>query len=201
MEIPIWKYRGTENNQDKPRRSFFHPTVPRGARILRMSLQRSLAVRFAAVAACLCVAVAHAPAQAVPSATAPETGVVLAKLFPPLYPPLARQASISGDVKVELRVRKDGSVESADAVSGHAILRKAALESARKSQFECKGCTDAVAYLLTYSFVVKKFSPDFCKLPVKPPEVTVEQNHVTLTANPLCVQTEQSAGASPDESR
>jgi TonB family protein len=70
----------------------------------------------------------------------PETGVVLVKLSPPIYPPLAHQAWIKGDVKIQVSIRKDGSVESAEVVSGHPMLKLAALQSARKSQYECRDC-------------------------------------------------------------
>jgi TonB family protein len=82
-----------------------------------------------------------------------ETGVLLHSLFLPTYPPLARQARIVGDVKIQVRVRRDGSVDSSAVISGHPMLKQAALESAQKSTFECKGCTDMVTPLvLTYSF-------------------------------------------------
>jgi outer membrane biosynthesis protein TonB len=42
----------------------------------------------------------------------PETGVVLTKLVPPVYPPLARQAQIAGDVMVRVLIRQDGSKSS-----------------------------------------------------------------------------------------
>jgi protein TonB len=42
--------------------------------------------------------------------------------FNPTYPPLARQAGISGDVELKLEIRKDGSVQSATVVSGHPML-------------------------------------------------------------------------------
>jgi outer membrane biosynthesis protein TonB len=61
------------------------------------------------------------------SASTETPAVVLVKLAPPIYPPLARQASITGEVKVQLRIRKDGGVDSAEAVSGHAMLKLAAL--------------------------------------------------------------------------
>lgn len=141
----------------------------------------------------------NAPVQGTVGDVKPAAAVVLTKLFPPIYPPLARQASISGDVTVKLRIGKYGSVESVEVVSGHAMLKQAALESARKSRFECRECGDAVVYLLTYSFVVKKFNPDYCKLPVKAPEVSVAQNHVTITAEPLCVQDERSVATGEPE--
>jgi TonB family protein len=79
--------------------------------------------------------------------------VGLTKLFPPVYPPLARQARITGDVVVKLQVRQDGGVESAEVPSGHPMLRQAALESAQKSKFECSRCRErTTAYSLIYTF-------------------------------------------------
>lgn len=105
---------------------------------------------------CSLAAVASAQAQGAGISTTPETGVVLTKLAPPAYPPLARLARIAGDVKIQVLVRKDGSVASAGVISGHPILKPAALESAQKSTFECRECgAEAVLYSLTYTFVIE----------------------------------------------
>jgi hypothetical protein len=40
------------------------------------------------------------------------SGVILSKLSPPVYPPLARQTMIGGDVTVKVSLRPDGTVES-----------------------------------------------------------------------------------------
>jgi outer membrane biosynthesis protein TonB len=45
--------------------------------------------------------------------------VVLTKLANPLYPPLARQTGITGDVELMLEIRNDGSIQSVDVVKGH----------------------------------------------------------------------------------
>lgn len=82
-----------------------------------------------------------------------KSQISLIEVFPPIYPPLARQARISGDVKIVVMVRKDGSVASAEIASGHPMLRQAALESARKTKFLCQNCTDeTAAFTLSYSF-------------------------------------------------
>jgi TonB family protein len=114
------------------------------------------------MAVCFFVAVENAPAQGTTGSVAPQGEIVLNKLSPPAYPPLARQARIGGDVKIQLEIRLDGSVASAKVISGHPMLKQAALESARKSTFECErwasgvfvvGCQDALAPLtLTYTF-------------------------------------------------
>ena len=108
------------------------------------------------------------------------TGVVLAKLSPPIYPPLARAAVISGEVRVEVRIRNDGSVASAQLLSGHPMLAQAALESAKKSQFECLECSAAInPYLLTYSFEDKD-DGDCCDAYSRAPEVTQAQGRITI---------------------
>ncbi len=91
-------------------------------------------------------------AQSTQSSDAIQGTVLLTKLFPPSYPPLAKQARIAGDVMVAVRVRPDGSVESASAVSGHAMLGPAAAQSATKSEFECHGCQEVTPYSLVYTF-------------------------------------------------
>lgn len=77
-------------------------------------------------------------------------------VFAPTYPPLARMARITGDVRVDLGIRPDGKVESAEVVSGHAMLKQAALDSARKSTYLCQGCTRPVTPLtVTYTFAMR----------------------------------------------
>ena len=51
------------------------------------------------------------------------------------YPPLARQTRISGTVVVRVMVGADGSVESAEAISGHPLLKGAAEDGAMKMKF------------------------------------------------------------------
>ena len=74
-------------------------------------------------------------------------------LYPPVYPPLARQARISGDVILKIDVRPNRSVASAAVISGHAMLKQAALDSALKSTFlRQEGTEGTVSYLITYTF-------------------------------------------------
>jgi TonB family protein len=118
---------------------------------------------------------------------------VLTKLFPPTYPPLAGQAMIAGDVKLEVSVHPDGNIESVTIISGHPMLVQAALDSAKKSQFECRGCAANSSLSLTFSFQVAQgeADPDPCCCtynPAKPrndtaptPTLTQTENHVIIT--------------------
>jgi TonB family protein len=54
----------------------------------------------------------------------------------PMYPELARRMSISGTVKVQITVDKNGAVKSSKLVGGHPILAQAALDAVRKWRFE-----------------------------------------------------------------
>jgi TonB family protein len=130
-----------------------------------------------------------APAQSTVSAGTQQTGVVLVKLSPPAYPPLARQARIMGDVEIQLSIRKDGSVESAALLSGHPMLAPGALASAKQSQFECKDCSDEVtSYTLTYTFHVEgecRFGPH-CEYVESPPKLEQSPGSVVLTVEPTC---------------
>ncbi len=107
---------------------------------------------------CLTIACFIAPAnpantQEVPGSDSRLSEVVLTKLSSPIYPQLARMARIVGDVKIQVQIRRDGSIASADAVSGHPMLKPAALTSAQNSTFECRGCTEEItSYSLTYTF-------------------------------------------------
>ncbi len=90
------------------------------------------------------------------------TGVSVAKLVEPVYPRLARQAHITGIVNIEVRVARNGNVQSATVISGHAMLRDSALLSARQSQFECEPCSaDVSSYSLAYEF--RLVAPDLKK--------------------------------------
>ena len=91
--------------------------------------------------------------QDVAGSDGPQKGVVLTKLTQPVYPPLARQLRVTGDVALMLSIRQDGRVESAVLESGHALLAEAAWTSARHSQFECRGCSqETTSYRLVYTF-------------------------------------------------
>jgi len=97
----------------------------------------------------LAVSIAHSQAADSPPTPAPY----LLNLSPPVYPPLARQARIGGDVVLQIGVRPDGSVASAEVISGHAMLKQAALDSAHKSTYpRQEGSEGTTFYSLTYTF-------------------------------------------------
>jgi TonB family protein len=54
----------------------------------------------------------------------------------PVYPELARRAHIRGVVKLEVVVRPNGSVKSANALGGSPALIQSAIDAVRKWKFE-----------------------------------------------------------------
>jgi len=125
----------------------------------------------------------------------PKGNAVLVNLSQPVYPPLARQANIHGEVAVAVTVHPDGSTEVAFE-SGHPMLKQAALDSAKQSRFECRGCDSAVSYHLVYSFRLTQGS-DCCSALSVPAQVTRDpqssgrneqrETHITITAEEICL--------------
>jgi protein TonB len=56
----------------------------------------------------------------------------LVKKVIPVYPPLARQARVSGTVQLIGIIAKDGTIQQLQVVSGHPLLVKAALDAVRQ---------------------------------------------------------------------
>ena len=50
----------------------------------------------------------------------------------PVYPPLAKQARISGVVKLSAIISKDGTIQKLEVISGHPLLVPAALEAVKQ---------------------------------------------------------------------
>lgn len=123
--------------------------------------------------------------------------IILRKLAAPTYPPLARQARIAGDVMLSLAIHADGNIESVSTVNGHPMLLQAALDSAKQSTFECRGCKvdSIVSEVLTYSFQLSQREPDPCccssavaaekATPVL--HVSDSGDHIVVTGTPGCV--------------
>lgn len=73
----------------------------------------------------------------------------------PAYPPLAKAAQVSGSVVVEVTVDEEGGVISARAISGHPLLKDAAVTAAqgwRFSQTKLEGVPVKVIGTITFNF-------------------------------------------------
>jgi TonB family protein len=74
----------------------------------------------------------------------------------PPYPPAARAVRASGAVSVQVLVDENGNVVSANAVSGHPLLRAAATQAARGAKFSptmLSGQPVKVSGVIMYNFV------------------------------------------------
>jgi protein TonB len=81
---------------------------------------------------------------AVPKVAAPQrvrvsagvTSGLLIRRVNPTYPPLARQARISGTVVLHAVISKDGSIEGLTLVSGHPMLAPAAIDAVKQWKYK-----------------------------------------------------------------
>jgi TonB family protein len=74
----------------------------------------------------------------------------------PIYPHGARMVRVSGTVLVYIVVDENGRVETAKAMSGHPLLRSAAVDAARQARFaptRVSGSPVKVSGTLVYRFV------------------------------------------------
>ena len=60
----------------------------------------------------------------------------LVNMVRPVYPPLAKQARISGTVRLHAIIAKDGSVIQLEVVQGHPLLVQAALDAVRQWRYQ-----------------------------------------------------------------
>jgi TonB family protein len=131
------------------------------------------------------------------SSTTPQARIVVVRRSQPIYPPLARQTGITGDVVLSIGIRRDGSVESAVVISGHPLLKQAVLESIQNSEFECRDCTEQITpYSVVYTFLIEgtgcapnrnvpATSPTQQVNPRSSGVVQIDQ--VTITAYQICI--------------
>ena len=71
----------------------------------------------------------------------------------PKYPSPTLAGRVYGDVAVSITINRAGTVEVADVVSGHPMLREAALVAARQWQF-AKGSLSKRKTTLTFRFIL-----------------------------------------------
>lgn len=97
-----------------------------------------------------------------PSSTQPETvsaGVLNGRavlLFQPVYPPAAKANNIGGSVNVQVLINESGKVVSANAVSGHNLLKPTAEKAALSSKFsptKLNGQPVKVTGIIVYRFI------------------------------------------------
>ena len=111
-----------------------------------------------------------------------KSHAVLLELASPAYPLAAQGARISADVKIRLAIRQDDSIAAVEVINGYTVLAPEALESARKSDFQCMHCDAAAATdLPTFSFEVRDDMGSDANWS-GPPVVTHEQDRIVVSA-------------------
>jgi TonB family protein len=73
----------------------------------------------------------------------------------PAYPPIAKSARAQGAVQIQVTISESGEVMNAQAISGHPMLREAALQAAKQWRFkptELSGVPVKTQGLLTFNF-------------------------------------------------
>src|SRR5215510_14183439 len=84
-------------------------------------------------------------------------GSAIKKVQPP-YPPIAKAARAAGAVQVQVTISEEGRVIEAAVISGHPLLRDAALQAARQWMFrptELSGVPVKVQGILTFNFTLQ----------------------------------------------
>lgn len=78
---------------------------------------------------------------------------------PSVYPEIAKRAGIQGPVQVQIMISEDGRVLAADVLSGHILLREAALQAARQWRFRptiLNGVPVPVTGVITFDFQLNR---------------------------------------------
>lgn len=79
------------------------------------------------------------PKVATPQRVRVSQGVsngLLIKKVNPVYPPLAKQARIQGQVVLHAEISKDGTIQNLQLISGHAMLAPAAIEAVKQWRYK-----------------------------------------------------------------
>jgi TonB family protein len=101
----------------------------------------------------------------------------------PFYPPLARQARIEGEVRLRFHINEQGSTEKIDVLSGHPMLKHAAVENIGTWKFgwpnPCS-CNVEQEAVLVYKLADERTKPVSRKATV----TWLENYHIEIEADP-----------------
>jgi hypothetical protein len=108
------------------------------------------------------------------------------KLEPPIYPPIAMAARISGEVDLKITLRGNGVPETVQVEGGPQILRQAAVESAKRSKFESvAGGHAEESYRLVYKFVLDNTRGCNEERDKSYPRLNYDSNKITISEQPI----------------
>lgn len=103
-----------------------------------------------------------------------------------VYPRMALTARVSGEVVVKVTLAPDGTADAVTVLSGPPMLRQAAIDSAKRSQFEANHQNRAEGYQVVYRFVLDQTTK--CEHDDSYPRVNFAANVVTVAEQnvPIC---------------
>jgi TonB family protein len=120
-------------------------------------------------------------AQSPPS----QSSLEAARLEPPVYPPIAMSARVSGDVVLTITLLPNGTPGAVQVESGPQMLKQAAVDSATRSRFQlAPGDQPEKSYQLVYRFALDK--PPGCNQgrDKSYPHIHYESNIITIAEQP-----------------
>jgi len=112
-----------------------------------------------------------------------QEGVKSEQPFPihvesPHYPPLARQVAVQGKVSVSAVVDREGNVISAEATTGHPLLKEVSTANLRKWKFQPNSGADSQIEVI-YVFALEDTGPTLGE------DVSYDfPNHVRIRSSP-----------------
>jgi TonB family protein len=123
-------------------------------------------------------------AQGALSSDAPQGQASIVRLPTASYPAMALAAHVWGPVELSIAVRPDGTVASVEVIGGPPMLRDAAVESAKQTQFKCAGCAVSEKHFrVVYRYELAE--PYYCDPPDKSyPRISQSAGVVTITGQP-----------------
>jgi TonB family protein len=116
----------------------------------------------------------------------PERCVLFAAV--PSYPPLAQAARIEGIVKIKISINEKGEVVDATALSGHEMLKHAAVENVKAWKFTPAPGAKALELFMTYLYSIE--GQEVAMAPRKCAHIKLDlPTRVEITAPPPVIET------------
>lgn len=91
-----------------------------------------------------------AAAMLVPTSAMAQDGRKVKKEVQPSYPELAKQAHVSGIVRLQVVIAPSGHVKSASVVGGHPLLIASAMDAVKEWQYEAS--TEETTQVVVFKF-------------------------------------------------
>ena len=114
-------------------------------------------------------------------------GVRLKRYAAPVYPPLARQTRVQGEVRLRVFASEDGSIKNVTTLSGHPLLVGGAREAVCNWKFEPMGV--GIDFEMTVSFVLRDPPSGVARYEIN----YWSPQHIEIVSNPVPINPTLSA--------